>query len=36
MTISDVKNDPILQVYSQEPAISLKYDLKDVGLLTHF
>ena len=31
-----VKDDPILKVSSQEPAVSSKYDLKDGGFLTHF
>ena len=34
MTIHDVKNDPIIQVSSQEPSTSSKY--KDPGFLTHF
>ena len=29
--IHDVKNDSILQVSSQEPLMSSKYDFKDVG-----
>ena len=34
--IYDVKNDPILQVSSQEPSTSSKYDFKDRGFLTNF
>ena len=34
--IHDVRNDPILQVSSQEPSTSSKYDLEDGGFLTHF
>ena len=33
--IHDVKNDPILQVSSQEPSMYSKYDFEDVGFLTH-
>jgi len=33
MTIQDVKNDPILQVSSQEPSTSSKYDFEDGGVL---
>ena len=34
--IQYVKDDPILQVTSQEPSASSKYDLKDGGFLRHF
>ena len=33
MTIHDVKNDPILQVSSQEPSTSSKYGLQGRGVL---
>ena len=33
MTIHDVKDDPILQVSSQEPSASSKYDFEDGGVL---
>ena len=36
MMIHNVKNYPILQVSSQEPTKSSKYDFEDVGFLTHF
>ena len=36
MTIHDVKNDPILQVSSQEPSTSSKYDFEDGRFLAHF
>ena len=35
MTIHDVKNDPILQVSSQEPSTSSKYDFEDGRFLAH-
>ena len=31
MTIHDVKDDPILQVSSQEPSVSSKYDFEKGG-----
>ena len=34
--IQQVKDDPILQVSSQEPSVSTKYDFEDGGFLTHF
>ena len=34
--IHKVKNDPILQVSSQEPSMSSKYDIEVRGFLTHF
>ena len=36
MMIPNVKNDPILQVSSQEPSTFSKYDFEDGGILTHF
>ncbi len=34
--LQHVKDDPILQVSSQEPSTSSKYDFEDRGFLTHF
>ena len=34
--IYEVKVDPILQVSSQEPSMSSKYNFEDRGFLTHF
>ena len=34
--IQHVKDELILQVSSQEPLASSKYDFKDGGFLTHF
>ena len=34
--IQHVKDDTILQVSSQEPSVSSKYDFNDGGFLTHF
>ena len=34
--IQQVKDDPILQVSSQEPSASSKYDFEDGGFLRHF
>jgi len=31
-----VKDDPILQISSQEPSASSKYDFEDRGFLKHF
>jgi hypothetical protein len=36
MTNHDIKDDPILEVSSQEPSTSSKYDFKDWGFLTQF
>ena len=33
MRILDVKDDPVLQVFSQEPSVSSKYDFEDGGVL---
>ena len=36
MMIQDVKDDLILQDFSQEPSTSSKYDFEDGGFLTNF